>query len=106
MVKLVAVYRKPDDTKAFDEHYFKTHLPLAKKMPGLVRWEVDRGSGSPMPDAEYPYLTAHLYFDNQRALDAAMKSEQGKAAAKDVMGFAGKYVKMYFAEVIEGAEGI
>ncbi len=106
MVKLVAVYRKPEDPKAFDEHYFKAHLPLTKKMPGLVRWEIERGSGSPMPNAEIPYLTAHLYFDSMDALNASMKSDQGKAAAKDLMEFAGQYVKLYFAEIVEGEEVI
>ena len=46
MVKLVAVYKKPDDTAAFDKHYFEAHLPLAKKMPGLIRTELEKGLGA------------------------------------------------------------
>ncbi len=101
MVKLVAVYSKPDDPAAFDKHYFETHLPLAKKMPGLVRSEIERPTGSPMPNVELPHLAAHLYFENMDALKAAMKSDEGKAAAQDLMGFAGKYVRMFFTDVVE-----
>lgn len=101
MVKLVAVYRQPDDAAAFDKHYFQVHAPLAKKMPGLIRCEIERIRGTPVPGTDMPYLAAHLYFQDMPALQAAMKSEEGKAAAKDLMGFAGKYVRMFFTEVVE-----
>jgi len=100
MVKLVAVYRKPEDPAAFDKHYIETHVPLAKKMPGLIKCEVEKVIGSPMPGGEMPYLAAHLYFKDKPALDAAMSSPEGKAAAKDLMSFAGKYVRMHFTEVL------
>jgi uncharacterized protein (TIGR02118 family) len=102
MVKLVAVYRKPDDPAAFDKHYFETHLPLARKMPGLIRYEIEKGAGSPMPDLDVPHLAAHLYFANAAARDAALSSPEGKAAGKDLMGFAGKYVRMFFTDVVQG----
>jgi uncharacterized protein (TIGR02118 family) len=100
MVKLVAVYSKPEDPAAFDKHYFETHVPLAKKMPGLVKCEIEKVTGSPMPGPDLTYLAAHLYFKDKPALDAAMASPEGKAAARDLMGFAGKYVKMHFTEVV------
>ena len=40
-----------------------------------------------------------MSFDNKDALFAALKSDEGKAAGKDLMGFAGKIVHMMFAEV-------
>jgi uncharacterized protein (TIGR02118 family) len=101
MVKLVAVYRKPDDVEAFDKHYFETHLPLAKKMPGLIKSEIEKGVASPMPGVEVPHLAAHMYFKDMPALQAALASPEGKAAGKDLMGFAGKYVRMFFTQVLE-----
>ncbi len=101
MVKLVAVYSKPDDPAAFDKHYFETHLPLAKKMPGLVRSEIERPTGSPVPGTKMPHLVAHLYFEDAAARQAALGSPEGQAAAKDLMGFAGKYVRMIFCDVVE-----
>ena len=100
MVKLIAIYTKPADPQAFDQHYNEVHAPLARQMPGLRRMEVARTVGSPMGDARY-YLIAEMYFDNLEALKAALKSDAGKAAGKDLMSFAGNLVHMMFAEVSE-----
>jgi uncharacterized protein (TIGR02118 family) len=100
MVKLVAVYRKPDDPAGFEQHYTEVHTPLVKKMPGLKKLEVTRFFGAPQGDPRY-YLMAEMYFENKDALFAAVKSPDGMAAGKDLMGFAGKYVHMMFAEVAE-----
>ena len=35
MAKVIALYKKPADPAAFDSHYWSTHMPLAKTMPGL-----------------------------------------------------------------------
>lgn len=101
MVKLVAVYRKPEDAAAFDKHYFESHLPLARKMPGLIKCEIERVTGSPVPGTEMPYLAAHMYFKDAEARMAALNSPEGKAAGKDLMNFAGKYVRMIFSDVVE-----
>jgi uncharacterized protein (TIGR02118 family) len=98
MIKLVAMYKKPEDAKAFDDHYFNVHMPLASKMPGLRKAEISKMVGAPMGESEY-YMIAELYFNNMEALQAAMSSPEGKAAAKDVMSFAGKIVSMHFAQV-------
>ena len=79
-------------------------MPLVKQMPGLVRWEVARGTGAMGPEAATPYMTADMYFENTDAMNKAMTSKQGKAAAKDLMDFAGKHVSLYFAEVVEAEE--
>ena len=34
MAKLVAMYKKPIDAKAFDDYYYSTHVPIAKKNSG------------------------------------------------------------------------
>ena len=98
MVKLIALYSKPDDIAAFEKHYKEIHAPLAKKMPGLRRMEVSHMTGSPGGEAKF-YMMAELYFDNKEAMMAALGSPEGKAAAKDVMGFAGKILHMMFANV-------
>ena len=45
MARMTVIYRTPADAAAFDKHYFETHVPLAKKIPGhragdfsLGRW--------------------------------------------------------------------
>ncbi|MFQ5464045.1 MAG: EthD family reductase [Phycisphaerae bacterium] len=98
MVKLVALYKRPADVEAFEKHYTEIHAPLARKMPGLKKLEISRMTGSPGGSAKY-YLMAELYFEDQAALMAGLGSDEGKAAAKDVMGFAGDIVTMMFAMV-------
>ena len=97
MVKLIALYKNPANSKEFDQHYFKDHVPLASKIPGLRKMEVLRVSGAPQGDSEY-YLVAELTFDDMDALKAAMSSPEGKAAAKNLMGFAKDLVTMMFAQ--------
>lgn len=98
MVKLIVLYKRPADTAAFEKHYTEIHAPLAKKMPGLQRLEVSRCFGSPGGEPRY-YMAAELYFDSKEAMFAALGSPEGKAAAKDVMGFAGDLIHMMFANV-------
>lgn len=99
MVKLIAIYRQPENKEQFDEHYNNVHAPLAKKMPGLIRLEVNKIYGSPEGESDL-YLIAEMYFENKEALNAALASSEGKAAGKDLMTFAGKLVQMHFAEVV------
>jgi len=98
MVKLVAMYKKPENPADFDRQYFETHLPLALKMPGLIRGEAARVVGAPGGESPY-HLIAELCFKDMAALNAAMASPEGKAAAKNLMSFAAKYVSMHFVEV-------
>jgi len=103
--KLIVLYKKPADTKAFDDHYFNIHVPLAEKMPGLIKSSYSRITGSPMGQPGF-YLMAELTFDSQEALQQALASPEGRAAGKDVMGFAGDLVHMMFADVVDTPAGI
>ncbi len=98
MVKLVAMYRKPADVSAFEAHYKEIHTPLARKMPGLKKMEVAHFTGSPGGEPKF-YMMAELYFDNKESMMSAMGSPEGKAAAKDVMSFAGDILHMMFADI-------
>lgn len=105
MVSLIAIYKAPQDQVAFDKHYNETHSPLAAKMEGLRKMEVFRMNKMLTPPtsmlAEGPYLMCVMYFDNQEALDKSMASDSGRAAARDLRGFAGPLVSMVTAEVEE-----
>jgi uncharacterized protein (TIGR02118 family) len=98
VVKLIALYKKPADVAAFEKHYTEIHAPLAKKMPGLQKLEISHMTGSPGGEPKF-YMTAELYFESQDEMMASLSSPQGKAAAKDVMGFAGDILHMMFAKV-------
>ncbi|RXT08805.1 EthD family reductase [Ammoniphilus sp. CFH 90114] len=99
MVKLIAIYRKPENVEEFDQHYHDVHAPLAAKMPGLIKLEVNKIYGTPMGESDL-HLIAEMYFETKEALVQALSSPEGRAAGKDLMGFAGKVVSMHFAEVL------
>ena len=44
MARLLAMYKTPKDAVAFDKYYFETHVPIAKKIPGLRKYEVSQGT--------------------------------------------------------------
>ena len=88
MAHVVVMYKTPKDTAAFDKHYFETHVPIAKKIPGLKKYEVSQGPVvTPVGPSAY-HLIATLYFDNMAAVQAGFGSAEGKAAAADVQKFA------------------
>jgi uncharacterized protein (TIGR02118 family) len=94
MAKLIVLYKKPTDPKAFDDYYSSTHIPLAKKIPGLKRYEVSQGQvGSPAGASPY-HLVATLEFASMTDLQKALGSAEGQAAAGDVPKFASGGVEM------------
>lgn len=98
MIKLVALFKRPQDTGEFDAHYADVHAPLMRKVPGLERMEVTRNLQAFRGEPEY-YLVAEMYFRDRESFDAAMSSEENRAAGKDLMGFAREYVTMFYGEV-------
>ena len=88
MAKIVALYKKPANVAAFDSYYFSTHVPKAKKLPGLRRYEVSSGPvTSAQGDSPY-HLVAVLGFDSLASIQAALGSPDGKAVADDLAEFA------------------
>jgi len=88
MARLLAMYKTPRDTAAFDKYYFETHVPLAKKIPGIRKYEVSQGPAvAPMGGTNY-HLVAILHFDNVGAIQNAFASAEGQAAVADVQSFA------------------
>jgi len=98
MAKLYAIYQQPADAAAFDAYYYDTHVPLAKKIPGLRSYEVTHGDVMGMGGKHGVYLVATLEFDSMAAIATAMASEQGHATAADLANFATAGVDVMMAE--------
>ena len=98
MARLVVLYKTPKDPAAFDAYYFKSHVPMAKKLPGLRRYEVSKGAVASPAGPSGIHLVATLHFDDLAAVGAAFASPEGKAAAADVGTFASGGVDMYMFE--------
>lgn len=98
MAKLFAIYQQPKDPAAFDTYYFSTHVPLAKRIPGLRSYEVSRGDVMGMAGKHGVYLVAVLEFDSMPAIAAAIASPEGQATAADLANFASAGVDLMMAE--------
>ncbi|MCY0900096.1 MAG: EthD family reductase [Firmicutes bacterium] len=103
MVKLIALYRQPDDPEAFDAHYYGVHLPIVRRMPGLKMLVVTKLTSVAARAASPYYLLAEMTFDDRDALKAALSSEVGREAGRDLQGFAGSLVEMMVGTTVDGA---
>ena len=88
MAKLLVLYKTPADPAAFDEHYFKRHVPLAKAIPGVQRYEVSAGPVSTPGGASPYHLVATIDFASMAAIQAAFASPEGQTTAGDLANFA------------------
>jgi uncharacterized protein (TIGR02118 family) len=103
MARMVVIYQTPKDPQAFDNHYRTVHIPLAKALPGLIRYEVGRRPIlTPAGDPE-PYLIGTLYFEDLAALRRAFASPEGQLCAADrhVLAPDDADVQMYIFETEE-----
>ena len=83
MARMVVIYPTPKDIEAFDRHYFEIHVPLAKKIPGLRKYEVSYGPIATPVGASNIHRIGTLYFDDLAAIEKAFASPEGKAAGAD-----------------------
>jgi uncharacterized protein (TIGR02118 family) len=88
MAEVVVNYKMPKDIAAFDKYYAETHIPLAKKMPGLRKYQVSKGPVATPAGPSGIHLVAILTFDDMAAIGAAFGSAEGRATAADVAKFA------------------
>lgn len=100
MVKMIALYKHPEDLDAFNDHYFGTHLELNGKTPGLLRTEVSKFFDLRGGETEH-YLMCEMYFESLDTLKASFKTPESKEAGADLQSFAGGLVTFSFAEVVD-----
>lgn len=100
MIKFVALYKHPEDKEKFDEHYFNVHGPITQKIPGLLKMDVTKFVGSPMGGESEYYLMCEMYYECMDTFKAAMKTEEAKASAKDLMSFAKDIVTLMIGEEV------
>jgi uncharacterized protein (TIGR02118 family) len=87
MARILVLYNPPADAAAFDKHYRETHIPLAKRIPGLRSYNIS--AAPPRVMAGTPaHLVAELTFDSLADIDAGFASPEGQATAADLANFA------------------
>ncbi len=95
-MKLVALFKQPEDPEAFDEAYFNTHMPLIQKVPGLQKTVITRFTRTLM--GEGLYLMNEMYFSDSNALKIAMKSPEMAAAGDTLDHFAKGLVTLMYGQ--------
>jgi uncharacterized protein (TIGR02118 family) len=85
---MAVIYRTPKNVEAFDRHYFDIHIPLAKKLPGLRKYEISYGSVAVLAGSPDVYLIGTLHFDDLAAIKTAFASPEGQACRADRQVFA------------------
>ncbi len=98
MARLLVMYKTPHDASAFNKYYFQKHVPLARKIPGVRKYEVSQGAVATPAGASGYHLVAILHFDDVPAIQAAVASPEGKAAVADLQNFASGGVDIFIFE--------
>jgi uncharacterized protein (TIGR02118 family) len=101
LFQLTALYNPPEDPAAFDQHYDNVHADLAKKLPGLQRFTINRPG--PDPDGNPPqfYFVAVLEWADENAFQQSIASPEGQAALADLPNFAGAGMTMLTGTVTQ-----
>jgi len=81
MIKAVILLKRRDDMSLqdFSDWMLKEHVPMALKLDGLKRYQVNIARD---PDSPYDGV-AELWFDSEDAMLAAYATAHGKAVAAD-----------------------
>jgi uncharacterized protein (TIGR02118 family) len=87
MAQILVLYNAPADPAAFDRYYHQTHIPIAKKIPGLRSYVISNGPVQALAGIA-PHLVAILQFDSMVDVNAALASPEGQATAADLPNFA------------------
>ena len=78
MASILVLYKTPTDPAAFDRYYIETHVPIAKKLPGLRRYEISKGAVVTPGGPSGVHLVANLVFDDVAAIQQAFASPEGQ----------------------------
>ena len=100
MYQLIAMFRHPADPAAFEQAYTESHLPLARKIPGLTSLTVSKFHPAKDGPAKY-YQMAVLNFPDKDTFKMAMRSHENGEAGANLMEFARDIVEFYTTEAAE-----
>lgn len=99
MVKLLILFKHPQDEPTFEQHYVN-NLAALEKMPGIQRRQANIVRGAPGGKSQY-YRVLEFYFKDFDALDAALTSEAGTTAGRQLLSTVGNLVELHFVDVFE-----
>ena len=87
MTTMLALYRPPEGgaeaLETFERRYAEEHLPLIAATPGLLGVSVRRVTQSLLGERDLIFVTS-MQFADRAALDAALASDEMRAASRNL----------------------
>ncbi len=96
MAKIIVLFGRPKDPEAFDEQYWKEHIPLAKQMPGLKKYTVNKVVAAPRGDPAYQVV--ELEFEDMESLKKALESPAARESGRQGVKIATGGITFLYAE--------
>jgi uncharacterized protein (TIGR02118 family) len=100
MHKFTIIFRHPENLETFEYDWAHKFVPIAEKMPGILRIEVSTIDGEPDGPSEIHKLH-EFYFESREAMDEAMLSDKGNQAGLRLNAIAHNRFSILFSEVHE-----
>ena len=101
MFKIVTIYRRVDEEITLENFFAQKNLPLAEKLPGLVKSEVSRILGKPGGESRF-HLMYELYFETADEFFQALESDPGKELMKELKEWAdAKLITWFYCDSFE-----
>jgi uncharacterized protein (TIGR02118 family) len=97
MIKVVSIWQLPPGMPEadFERWYLDKHVPDAKKIPGLRRYEINRVIPEERANSRF-YRMAELSFDTLPEARAAFESAEWKYAFADAKPYIGDFMRFFF----------
>ena len=95
--KILVLFGKPQNPQQFDEQYWKEHVPIAKQMPGLKKYTVNKVVAAPRGEPAY-YQVVELEFDSMDSLKKALDSQAGRDSGRHAVKMATGGITFLYAE--------
>ena len=82
---LTVTYPRPRDPRHFKTYYEETHIPLARQLPGLIRFSF--AYPEPLGAGPAPFCIFQAWFADAAAMGASLQSGIGARVAADVPNY-------------------
>jgi uncharacterized protein (TIGR02118 family) len=82
---VLALYTRPADPAAFDDHYVNVHVPLVQALPLIHEFAWGKVASE---DSDAPYLVARMTYRSAADAEASLSGPEGQAAVADLQRFA------------------
>ena len=78
MERMLILFSAPANPEAFDRVYFEDHVPLVKKLPGLVGYAASRNVRAVAAESPY-YMVVELDWADRDTMRECWRSAEGQA---------------------------